>query len=180
MRPQVIVLLAGGAFVSPFVRAVSLEHAAWSSALAVVLGLAVDAVLGVRGYGWIALALVLVAAGLRVNGVVAGTNVLRGLPEHRTSIGAALVDTANEVASGVGVAVAGTVLAALFSGAIIARPWSPIQTGEFHDGVLIAGVVLTVIAAALVGTGILRTAGAPQDPRGAEPEAAGTHRGSGS
>ena len=66
--------------------------------------------------------LVLVAAGIRFNGVVAGTNVLRGLPSNRTSIGAALVDTSQEVATGAGLAVSGTVLAAGFSGAITAPP----------------------------------------------------------
>ena len=46
MLPQVAVLLAGAAFVSPFVRRVGLERAAWISASAVVLGLAVYALLG--------------------------------------------------------------------------------------------------------------------------------------
>ena len=57
--------------------------------------------------------------------------MLRGLPENRTSIGAALVDTATEVASGVGIAVTGTVLAALFTGAIAAGDWSGAQTSQF-------------------------------------------------
>ncbi|MGW0696347.1 MULTISPECIES: hypothetical protein [unclassified Streptomyces] len=46
---------------------------------------------------------------MRVVGVVAAVNVLRGLPKNRTPIGAALTDTATEVTSGI--AVSGTVLA---------------------------------------------------------------------
>ena len=65
-----------------------------------------------------AIALVLVAAGMRVVGVVAGNNVLRGLPQNRTSIGAALVDTASEIATAVGIAATGTILAALVGGSI--------------------------------------------------------------
>ena len=90
MLPQVIVLIAGGPFVNPFVERVGLDRAAWLSAAAVVVGLAVYGLLSSFGYVWVAIALVLVAAGMRVVGVVAGINVLRGLPKNRTSIGAAL------------------------------------------------------------------------------------------
>ncbi|MCX5398372.1 MFS transporter [Streptomyces sp. NBC_00102] len=156
MLPQVAVLLAGGAFVRPFVERAGLERAAWLSASAVVAGLAVYAVLGGYGYGWVALALVLVAAGMRVVGVVAGVNVMRGLPESRTTIGAALVDTASEVTSGAAVTVSGTVLAALFTGSLAGSRWSARQTAEFQEATTVAGLALTVVAAALVGWGTAR------------------------
>ena len=89
MLPQVVVLVAGGAFVNPFVRGVGL--------------------------------------------------------------GAALVDTATEVASGVGIAVTGTLLAALSTGDIATPTWSALQTAEFREAVMIAGLALTAAAAALVG-----------------------------
>jgi MFS family permease len=158
MLPQVAVLVAGSAFVGPFVRRVGFTHAAWSSAAAVVVGLAVYTVLGPRGYGWIALALVLVAAGMRVSGVVAGTNVLRGLPEDRTTIGAALVDTASEVTAAVGIAVAGTVLSVVFAGRLTATPWTHAQHGEFDTAVTIAGSVLTIVAGVLVVWAAFRAA----------------------
>ena len=157
MLPQVVVLVAGGAFVNPFVQRVGFDVAAWSSAAAVVAGLGVYAALGNLGYVWVALALVLVAAGIRVNGVVAGTNVLRGLPENRTSIGAALVDTSSQVATGAGIAVAGTILAALFTGTIAGSNWTAQQTAQFSDAVTVAGLTLTAMAAALVGWGFLRS-----------------------
>jgi hypothetical protein len=157
MLPQVVVLVAGGAFINPFVRRVGLGRAAWLSAAAVVFGLAVYGLLGSFGYVWVAIALVLVAAGMRVVGVVAGVNVLRGLPKNRTTIGAALTDTATEVTSGVGIAVTGTILAAMFTGDIATAHWSARQTAEFQEAVTIAGLALTVVAAALVGWGIVRT-----------------------
>lgn len=157
MLPQVVVLVAGGAVVTPFVRRVGLERAAWISAVAVVIGLAVYGLLSTFGYVWVAIALALVAAGLRVIGVVAGTNVLRGLPQNRTTIGAALTDTSSEVTSAIGVALAGTILAVLFTGDVATSGWSARQTAEFHDAVTLAGLVLTVVAAALVGWGILRS-----------------------
>ena len=169
MLPQVVVLIAGGAFINPFVERVGLDRAAWLSAAAVVFGLAVYALLGRFGYVWVAIALVLVAAGMRVVGVVAGVNVLRGLPQNRTTIGAALTDTATEVTSGVGIAVTGTILAAA-----VHRQTSPRRTGarqqtaEFREAVTIAGLALTVVAAALVGWGFARArrASSPVDGRG--------------
>ena len=168
MLPQVVVLVAGGAFVNPFVQRVGLDRAAWLSAAAVVFGLAVYGLLGSFGYVWVAIALVLVAAGMRVVGVVAGVNVLRGLPKNRTTIGAALIDTATEVTSGVGIAVTGTILAALFTGDIATSNWSAQQTAEFREAVTIAGLVLTVVAAALVGWGFARArrASSPVDGQG--------------
>ena len=160
MLPQVVVLVAGGALIGPFVQRVGLERAAWLSAATAVLGLAVYGVLSRFGYVWVALALVLVAAGIRVVGVVAGTNVLRGLPASRTTIGAALTDTATEVTSGIGLAVAGTVLAALFPGDLATSGWSAQQTAAFREAVRVAGLVLTVVAAVLVSWGIGRTRGA--------------------
>jgi len=82
---------------------------------------------------------------------------VHGLPGNRTSIGAALVDTANEVSSGVGLGVAGTVLAALFTGTVASRPWSTLQVAEFREAVTISGGVLTVAAAVFVGWAMLRT-----------------------
>jgi MFS family permease len=156
MLPQVVVLLGGGVLIGPVVKRVGLANAAWMSATAVVAGLAVFATFGRFGYGWVLLALVLVAAGMRVVGVVAGTNVMRGLPANRTTIGAALVDTASEVATAVGIAVAGTVLAALFTGSITSGGWSAAQGLEFANGVEVGGGVLTVLAGALVVVGIVR------------------------
>ncbi|MFF5291084.1 MFS transporter [Paractinoplanes globisporus] len=163
MLPQVVVLIAGGAFVGPFVERVGLDRAAWLSASSVVAGLAVYGLLSRFGYVWVAVALVLVAAGLRVVGVVAAVNVLRGLPKNRTTIGAALTDTASEVTSGAGIAVTGTILAALFTGDIASAHWSALQAAEFERAVTISGLALTVVAAALVGWAFLRTrkAGGP-------------------
>ncbi|MFT3889356.1 MAG: MFS transporter [Arachnia sp.] len=156
MLPQVVVLLAGSAFVEPLVRRVGLQRAAWLSSLAVVAGLAVYALGNRFGYLWVGLALALVAAGLRVVGVVAATNVLDGLPPNRTTVGAALTDTATEVAHGVGIAVAGTILAAMVTGSVATSDWDPRRSAEFQAAVTAAGVALTLATAGLVGWGRLR------------------------
>jgi hypothetical protein len=157
MLPQVVVLIFGGPLSNRFIERVGLDRAAWLSSVAVVVGLAVFGALSSFGYPCIAIALVLVAVGIRVNGVVAGTNVLKGLPANRTSIGAALVDTASEVATAAGIAISGTILAALFTGSLAATRWTTAQTVEFQAGIRIAAMTLTLVAAALVGFGIARS-----------------------
>ncbi|MFD5244243.1 MFS transporter [Amycolatopsis sp. NPDC058340] len=152
MLPQVVVLIAGGALIRPLITRVGLTKAAWLSAAAVVCGLAVYTVFGGLGYAGIAVALALVAAGMRVVGVVAGTNVMRGLPSDRTTIGAALVDTSSEVTTGIGIALSGTVLALVFPGALSGA----LRSADFLTATSYAGLALTVLSAALVGFGILR------------------------
>ena len=147
---------------------VGINRAAWLSASTVVLGLAVYGLLNSFGYVWIAISLALVAAGLRVVGVVAAINVLTGLPKNRTSIGAALTDTTTEVANGVGIAITGTVLAAIFTGNIAASNWSTQQAAQFQNAVTVGGLALTVMAGAFVVFGIVR-AQRPADDQGSEP-----------
>ncbi|ROQ64753.1 putative MFS family arabinose efflux permease [Rathayibacter sp. PhB152] len=163
LLPQVVVLLAGGRFVGPFVTRVGLERAAALSAGAVVAGLAVFGLLGRLGYGWVLVALVLVAAGMRVVGVVAGTNVLRGLPAERTSVGAALVDTASELATAVGIAAGGTILSALVAGSITSARATAAGAEQLSGAVGVAGLVLAGLAAALVALGVLRARTSPSE-----------------
>ncbi|MDL5155228.1 MFS transporter [Actinomycetospora termitidis] len=157
MLPQVVVLLAAGPFVNPLVQRVGIHRAAWLGAGAIVVGLAVFTAFGPSGYVAVAAALALVAAGLRVAGVVAMVNVLQGLPANRTTIGAALSDTATEVTSGTGIAITGTILAALFTGSITTAPWSAAQAVQFTHATVLAGLVLTVLAAAMVLWAMART-----------------------
>lgn len=154
MLPQVVVLIAGGAAITPLIARVGLERAAVISAATVVAGLAVYAAFGRLGYVAIALALVLVAAGMRIVGVVAGNNVMKGVPEDRTTMGAALVDTASELATGIGIALAGVIIAGIFTGSITARHWTAAQTTEFRTAITVAASALVVVASALVGTGM--------------------------
>jgi MFS family permease len=166
MLPQILTMLAVAPFVPRFVARVGIGRAAALGGTAVVTGLAVYGLGNGLGYVSVAVALVLTAAGMRVVGVVATVNVLRGLPADRTSIGAAVNDTSTEVTSAIGVAAVGTVLAAVFHGDIATAGWSAQQTAQFHDALTIAVLGLTVAAAALVGWAALRARGAGEDGAG--------------
>lgn len=149
MLPQVATLLVVGFFVERFVERVGIHRAAWFGSLSVIIGLAVYALFGMLGYPWVALTLVLVSAGLRVVGLVAGINVMKGAPGNRTAIAAAMVDTTDEVTSAVSTAIVGTILAALFAGDLTAGGWTPAQTAQFEHAAALSVWILTVIAVAL-------------------------------
>ena len=163
MLPLIVVMLATGPFINQFVERVGSGPAAGLGASSVVAGLAGYALLGNLGYAWVAVALVLTAAGMRVVGVVASVNVLRGLPQDQTSIGAAINDSATEVATAIGIAVSGTVLAALFTGDLATTPWSSAQTAQFHHAVTTTGLTLAAVAAALVCWAVVHGRGAGDD-----------------
>jgi MFS family permease len=154
MLPQVTVLIAGGALIRPLITRTGMTKAAWYSSAAVVAGLAVYGALGTRGYVWIAVALTLVATGMRVVGVVAGTNVMRGLPQDRTTIGAALADTSGQVGTSVGIAIAGVIITSVFAGSVANGKWNMQQFAQFDSAITTAGLVLAFVAAVLVGSGI--------------------------
>ncbi|WP_129660572.1 MFS transporter [Rothia uropygialis] len=163
MLPQVIVLIAGGALVGPLIARAGMTRAAWYSSSVIVAGLAVYGLLGTRGYAWIAAALVLVATGMRIVGVVAGTNVMRGLPEDRTTVGAALADTAGQVGASIGLALAGTILTALFTGTLAAGNWTEHQYTEFDTAITVAGIALALVTALIVAAGIVLSRNRAQD-----------------
>ncbi len=154
MLPQVIVLIAGGVLVSPLITRTGMTRAAWYSSTIIVAGLAVYGLLGTHGYVWIAVALALVATGMRIVGVVAGTNVMRGLPADRTTVGAALADTAGQVGASIGLALAGTILTALFTGTLAGGTWTAHQYTQFDTAITVAGTVLALVTALLVAAGI--------------------------
>jgi MFS family permease len=150
MLPLVVTMIVTGPFVERIVDRLGSVAATTSGAVAVLAGLVGYGVLGRYGYVFIAVALVLISAGMRVVGVTATVSVMDGLPEDRTSIGAALTDTATEVSNAIGIAVSGTLIAALFAGDIAAPAWSQAQVRDFEDAVMVAMLALAAAAAALV------------------------------
>ena len=89
-------MIAIGPFVERIVTRLGTHRAAAAGGSAVVAGLLGYGLLGRYDYGWIAVALALTAAGMRVVATIAGVTVMRGLPADRTATGAALGDTSQE------------------------------------------------------------------------------------
>jgi MFS family permease len=148
--PQIITMLAVGPYVEKFVDKLGTHRAGPIGAAAVIAGLLLYALLGRYHYTGIAIALVLTAAGMRVVGIIASVTVMRGLPEDRTSIGAALTDTSQEVASSIGLAVTGTIVAATLAGSLTDIGHSATGAHSFENAITTATLVLTAVCAVLV------------------------------
>ena len=148
--PQVLTMILIGPFVEKVIRRLGMDRAGQVGSAAVVAGLVGYALLGHTHYAWIAVSLVLVAAGMRIVMISATINVMRGLPADRTSIGAALNDTAQELASGIGIAVTGTVIAAAVAGPLSVTQWTAAQASAFEGAVSIGTLALAAGAGGLI------------------------------
>ena len=102
--------------------------------------------------------MIMVAAGMRVVMIAATINVMRGLPHDRTSIGAALNDTAQEIAAGIGIAVTGTIIAAAVAGALAATHWTASQATSFQHAVTAGTLALAMTASAVIAWASIRAA----------------------
>jgi MFS family permease len=105
-----------------------------------------------HGYLAIAVSMVLLTIGLRTVMTICAIALIDAMPSNRTSIGAALNDTAQEVGSSVGTAVVGTLIAALVTTRLPAGIWSNELVESFFHGERITYAVLAVVVG-LIATG---------------------------
>ena len=77
-----------------------------------------------HGYAAIAVSMVVMTIGLRTVMTICAVALVGAMPENRTSIAAALNDTAQEVGSSLGTALVGTFIAALVTTQLPAGTWS--------------------------------------------------------
>ncbi|KUN24643.1 MFS transporter [Streptomyces antibioticus] len=107
-----------------------------------------------HGYAAIAAAMVVMTIGLRTVMTICAIALVDAMPDNRTSIAAALNDTAQEVGTSVGTAVVGTLIAALVTTQLPAGTWSSDLVQSFFHGERIIYGVLAVLV------GLIATAGA--------------------
>src|SRR5262245_49164389 len=98
-----------------------------------------------HGYLAIAVCMVLMTIGLRTVMTICAVALIDAMPSNRTSIGAALNDTAQEVGSSVGTAVIGTAIAALVTTRLPVGTWSADLAASFFHGERITYAVLAVV-----------------------------------
>jgi predicted MFS family arabinose efflux permease len=85
-------------------------------------GLAVAATLGTSsGYGPLAVALLLMGAGMGLAGAPATESIMSALPPARANIGSAVNDTARELGGALGVAVVGSIASSLYAAQLAGR-----------------------------------------------------------
>ncbi|MER5281439.1 MFS transporter [Streptomyces sp. NPDC002809] len=108
-----------------------------------------------RGYGVIAVCMVVMTVGLRTVMTICAIALVDAVPSNRTSIGAALNDTAQEVGSSIGTAVVGTLIAALVTTQLPAGTWSDALVASFFHGERITYAVLAVVVGLVAAGGAL-------------------------
>lgn len=108
-----------------------------------------------HGYAAIAVCMVVMTVGLRTVMTICAVALVDAVPDNRTSIGAALNDTAQEVGSSVGTAVVGTLIAALVTTRLPAGTWSGDLVASFFHGERITYAVLAVVAGLVAAGGAL-------------------------
>jgi hypothetical protein len=108
-----------------------------------------------NGYLAIAVSMVLMTIGLRTVMTICAVALVDAMPDNRTSIGAALNDTAQEVGTSIGTAVVGTLIAVLVTAQLPVGTWSDQLVASFFHGEQITYGVLAVIVGLVAGAGAL-------------------------
>src|SRR4029079_3397127 len=106
-----------------------------------------------HGYPAIAVSMVLMTIGLRTVFTICAVALVDAMPSNRTSIGAALNDTAQEVGTSIGTAVVGTLIAALVTTQLPAGTWSHDLVASFFHGQRISYAVLGVVVGLITAAG---------------------------
>ncbi|MEV5001695.1 MFS transporter [Nocardioides sp. LML1-1-1.1] len=108
-----------------------------------------------HGYPAIAAAMVVMTIGLRTVMTICAIALVDAMPANRTSMGASLNDTAQEVGTSVGTAVVGTMIAALVTAQLPAGRWSDALVQSFFHGERITYAVLAVVVGVVAVAGAL-------------------------
>ena len=108
-----------------------------------------------HGYVAIAIGLVIMTAGLRTVMMTCAVALIGSMPENRTSLGAALNDTAQEVGTSIGTAIVGTLIAALVTTQLPPGTWSADLVQSFFHGERVIFIVLAVVVGAVAAFGSL-------------------------
>ncbi|WP_424217243.1 MFS transporter (plasmid) [Streptomyces sp. BI20] len=108
-----------------------------------------------HGYAVIAACMVLMTIGLRTVMTICAVALVDAMPANRTSVGAALNDTAQEVGSSVGTAVIGTLIAVLVTTRLPDGAWSGELVSSFFHGERVAYGLLAVVVGLIAAGGAL-------------------------
>lgn len=102
-----------------------------------------------HGFLWCAIGMLIMTFGMRTVMTTGAVALVGALPETHTSIGSALNDTAQEIGNAVGVAIVGTIMAAVLGSTLPQGAWdSAMVAGFVHSQqisfTVLAGIVLVL------------------------------------
>lgn len=108
-----------------------------------------------HGYLAIAACMVVMTVGLRTVMTICAIALVDAMPDNRTSMAAALNDTAQEVGTTIGTAVVGTLIALLVTTTLPAGAWSTALVTSFFHGERLTYAVLAVVVGVVASAGAL-------------------------
>ncbi|GAA2018312.1 MFS transporter [Nakamurella flavida] len=153
--PFIVTMLAATPLTEHLVARYGRRAACLIGAVALTLGLAWLAWAVDHGYLAVAVGMVIMTVGLRTVMTICAVGLIDAMPENRTSLGAALNDTAQEVGTSIGTALIGTLIAALVVSALPLGAWSPALVTSYFHGERVAYLALTVLVGVLAVVGAL-------------------------
>jgi hypothetical protein len=122
-----------------------------------------------HGYLAIAVSMVVLTVGLRIAMTICAVALVNAMPANRTSIAAAVNDTAQEVGASVGTAIVGTLIATLVTTALPDGRWTDALVQAYFRGERITYAVVAVVVGLVAGWGALTLT----DSRSTDPARAG-------
>jgi MFS family permease len=153
--PMIITMLVATPFSEMLIKRWGHRTACFVGALFLAAGLGGLSWGVYHGYAAIAVGMVLMTVGLRTVMTICAVALVDAMPENRTSMGAALNDTAQEVGTSIGTAVIGTLIAVLVTTALPVGTWSTTLVDSFFHGERIAFGALAIVVGLVAGAGAL-------------------------
>jgi predicted MFS family arabinose efflux permease len=118
--PYATAMIVFAVFSSKLVTLLDTRRVVTAGMLLFSTGLAVAATVSpTAGYGRLAIALVLMGAGMGLAGAPATESITASLPPERANIGSAVNDTAREIGGALGVAIVGSIASSLYSAQVV-------------------------------------------------------------
>ncbi|UJP09107.1 MFS transporter [Microbacterium sp. KUDC0406] len=153
--PIIVTMLAATPLTEWLVRRFGHRIACVIGALLLAAGLGMMAWAVEQDYLAIAIAMVVMTIGLRTVMTICAVALVGAMPENRTSMGAAMNDTAQEVGTSIGTAVVGTLIAVLVTTILPDGAWSPELVASFFRGERAIFGILAVAVGLIAGVGAL-------------------------
>ncbi len=157
--PLILTMILATPLTEALVRTLGHRYACLVGAALLATGLGLMAWAVEVDYLAIALAMVVMTAGLRTVMTICAVALIGALPENRTSMGAALNDTAQEVGTSLGTAVVGTLIAVMVTAVLPNGVWSPDLVASYFHGEQVLFTVLAIAVGLIAGFGAVTLTG---------------------
>lgn len=153
--PLILTMILATPLTEALVRRFGHRIACVIGAAVLAAGLGIMAWAVSQTYLAIAVAMIVMTVGLRTVMTICAVALVGAMPDDRTSMGAALNDTAQEVGTSIGTAFIGTLIAVLVTATLPGGAWSDALSSTYFRGEQIAFIALAIAVGVISGIGAL-------------------------